>query len=511
MKKKLLHIFLVFLLSSMLLNASAQNTSSSADTKVSLPPVQSEQKALKESLNKLVTQAILTNEQAATIFQQLNNEKPSSQKNQLDKLLSEGLINEAQAATIAKALKELPEGAFEIPDANAVYKQNGKIVSKTSQKYVGSRQNESGIIVSKNGSLSLTSSDITTSGSTSFESVSNFYGLNAGVLANAGSAIKLSDCTITTNGDGANAVFATGAGSVLTVANAKIHTSGDSSCALAATAKGTIRAEKIDITTLGDRSPALAADRVNGSVVVHSAVIKTAGQDSPGIYSIGNIEIENSAITAANSEAAIIEGRNSLMLNNTIISGAKLRGILLFQGYSGNLETGVSSFTMHGGSLTAKSGPAFYVTNIEGSIELTDAAVTAPSKRLIEVAADKWGTKGINGGKLTFTATRETLTGNIYCDNISTLTLSLKDNTTLTSTINAVRTSGSVHLILDNSSVWHVTGTSYLSSLTNADTTLANIHDNGFTVYYDARHAANQWLKGKTYSLKGGGKLAPVE
>jgi hypothetical protein len=46
--------------------------------------------------------------------------------------------------------------------------------------------------------------------------------------------------------------------------------------------------------------------------------------------------------------------------------------------------------------------------------------------------------------------------------------------------------------------------------LTDGDTTLANIHDNGNTIYYDSSASANSWLGGKTYTLSDGGKLTPI-
>ena len=64
-------------------------------------------------------------------------------------------------------------------------------------------------------------------------------------------------------------------------------------------------------------------------------------------------------------------------------------------------------------------------------------------------------------------------------------------------------------LSLDKTSKWTVTGTSYLTSLTDADTALSNINENGNNIYYDSSSSANSWLKGKTATLKDGGKLIP--
>ena len=65
-------------------------------------------------------------------------------------------------------------------------------------------------------------------------------------------------------------------------------------------------------------------------------------------------------------------------------------------------------------------------------------------------------------------------------------------------------------LDIDSSSTWNVTGTSYLTTLTDDDSILSNINDNGYTIYYDSSNSANSWLDGKTYDLNSGGKLTPI-
>jgi len=46
-----------------------------------------------------------------------------------------------------------------------------------------------------------------------------------------------------------------------------------------------------------------------------------------------------------------------------------------------------------------------------------------------------------------------------------------------------------------------VTGTSYLTNLINEDSTLANVKDKGYTVYYDADNSINSWLDSEIYTL----------
>jgi hypothetical protein len=90
------------------------------------------------------------------------------------------------------------------------------------------------------------------------------------------------------------------------------------------------------------------------------------------------------------------------------------------------------------------------------------------------------------------------------------ITLNLQNSSTLTDKINNSNTGKTVDLTLDKHSIWNVIGTSYLTSLTDNDSTLANIKGNGNTIYYNVAASANLWLNGQTHILSGDGKLTPI-
>jgi hypothetical protein len=392
-----------------------------------------------------------------------------------------------------------------------LFRSIGKTATKSNQTIIATKKDQAGIKVTKGGSLTLAGGAVIKTGDTSSEENSNFYGINAGVLAEASSKINIKNSTISTNSSGSNGVFATGAGTKITVSNVKINTTGNSSRGLDATLTGTIIAANVDISTKGTHCAALATDRGNGTVSLTGGTLTTAGEGSPGIYSTGTISAKNARITATGSEAAVIEGKNTITLINTTIAGTVKRGVMLYQSFSGDAEVGTSKFTMKGGTLTAAAGPVFYATNTDAIVELSGAKVIGASGMLISAGADSWGTKGSNGAILAFNASNETLSGNIICDNISTIAVSLKNSTTLKGYINKQNTAKAMTLTLDKTSVWNVTGTSYLTSLTDAEEALSNIKDNGNTIYYNSNDKANNWLSGKTYTLTDGGKLTPVK
>jgi hypothetical protein len=157
--------------------------------------------------------------------------------------------------------------------------------------------------------------------------------------------------------------------------------------------------------------------------------------------------------------------------------------------------------------------PLFYVNNSTGIINLKGVNVSVTSGVLVKAAAGKWGTAGSNGGTAILTADNEKLTGDVVADNISSVTLTLQNSTTLTGSINADNAAKSGAHTLDGTSTWNVTADSHLTNLTGAlisGTTITNIVGNGHTVTYDAGNAANSWLGGKTYTLSGGGTLTPA-
>ena len=153
----------------------------------------------------------------------------------------------------------------------------------------------------------------------------------------------------------------------------------------------------------------------------------------------------------------------------------------------------------------------FYITNTKAVASLTNTVIESQNnKNLIEVSSDRWGTEGSNGGDFEFTAAKESLSGNVVANNISTVSVSLTDGSNWSGTMNPKHTAKSASLSLDASSVWNVTGDSYVSALTDEDTTLGNIRSNGHRIYYDKSNAANAWLKGKTVKLADGGKVMPL-
>ncbi len=394
---------------------------------------------------------------------------------------------------------------------NATYTLNGGTATLADQTYTATANDTSAVWVTSSGVLTLTNPTITTSGNTSSQDSSSFYGLNAGVLATASGKITISGGSITTTGTGANGAFAVGSGSSVTLANLTISGKSDGAHAVMATQGGKLTLTNVNMTTAGGSSSAIATDRGGGTITVTGGTVNTSGGNSASIYSTGAITATDATMKSTGAEMAVIEGANSITLTNTSLTGTKEKwGVMIYQSMSGDAEGTQGTFTMTGGSLTytPTSGPLFYVTNSTGIINLKGVTISSGSSPLVKASAGDWGKSGSNGGTVVLTADAQTLTGNLTADSISSIAATLKNNSVLT----GIATGASISL--DSTSTWSVTGNSVLTSLSDSSgisgTAITNIKGNGFTVTYDSTLSANSYLGGKTYSLLNGGTLTPA-
>lgn len=103
----------------------------------------------------------------------------------------------------------------------------------------------------------------------------------------------------------------------------------------------------------------------------------------------------------------VIEGKNSIALENCDVNGnmsdtegtssdENVHNVMIYQSMSGDANVGICGNS----------------------------------------ASHGWGTAGSNGAQVTFTASDQTLAGDIVVDTISTLDMTLSDNSTFNGTIN---------------------------------------------------------------------------
>ena len=312
-------------------------------------------------------------------------------------------------------------------------------------------------------------------GATSNTENGDFYGMNAGFLATDGANVSIKDATVLTSAQNGNGIFSYGNQTTVNVENTTIQTTKDNSGGIQTTGGGTMNATNLTVTTAGN---------------------------SPAVYSTADITVKNATLNAENSEALVIEGQNSIYLENTDVTGNmsstqgsssdnNVHNVMIYQSMSGDAETGTSVFTMKGGTLTGRNGDQIYVTNTHSKIHLEDVTIQNldTTGRLLAVlgndATRGWGTAGQNGGQVDLTTNNQTLSGAIEVDTVSTLNFTMGKGTNFTGTIQIVKNAeggtaveNNAVITVEEGATWTLTGNVTITSLENKGT----INFNGYTI-----------------------------
>jgi hypothetical protein len=324
----------------------------------------------------------------------------------------------------------------------------------------------------------------------------DFYGENAAIFATNGAMLTLNSITVDTDGKHTNGVFSYGEGTTVNISDSYIYTKNNCSGGLMTTGGGTMNATNLTIVTDGNSSAAIRSDRGGGTVTVTKGSYTTNGKGSPVIYSTADITVNDAEMTSTSSQGVVVEGQNSVTLNNVTLTADNnsknsdksdyYQAVMIYQSMSGDADEGTASFAMTDGSLTNKNGDIFFVNNTVATIDLENVEIKNEDSEgvFLRAAAAGWGTEGSNGGNVTLNAKNQHIDGDIIVDDISTLNMYLTDGAALNGSINSSGEAGDVYVELSSGAVWTLTGDSYITSLTcDAD----SINLNGYKLYIDGQ------------------------
>lgn len=365
------------------------------------------------------------------------------------------------------------------------------------ETYTSSTVSENAVLLSGDANATMDNVTVTKTGDTETGDESSFYGNNSGVLAKDNADVTISNSSVNTSATGANGVFSYGS-SKINISSSSIKTTGDSSGGIMVAGGGSITASNLNIETSGTSSAAIRSDKGGGSINVSKGTYKTTGVGSPSIYSTADIMVKDATLEATSSEGVVIEGKNSVTLENVTLldTNNKLNGqsttyknIFLYQSMSGDADTGTSKSTAKNSTITTNKGDTLYVTNTDAVITLENNTIinNDSTGNFLRIQKDSWGTTGQNGGSVTLTLKNQTVTGNIVVDSISTLSMELSDSSSFEGSINSSNEAKSITLKLSKNSKIKLTGDSYVTSLDDEDTSYKNIDFNGYKLYVNGK------------------------
>jgi hypothetical protein len=373
----------------------------------------------------------------------------------------------------------------------------------TSGEYSSTKSDENTISFSGNIKSTISNVTVNKEGDSDGGDNTSFYGTNSAIVAKEGANVTIKDVNITTNAKGANGVFSYGGSATtnnsssdnttINISDSTITTSKDNSGGIMTTGGGIMNATNLTITTAGTSSAAIRSDRGGGTVNVNKGTYKTTGKGSPAIYSTADITVKNATLISTASEGVVIEGKNSVTLENVELTDTNnelngqsttYKNVFLYQSMSGDAANGEAVFTSKKSTIITNKGDSFYVTNTTATINLENNKIVNNDStgNFLRIQKDSWGKTGSNGGIVTLNLINQEAKGNIVVDSISKLTISLTNGSSI---IGAINTSneGEVSLSLDKSSSIKLTGNTYVKSLTNEDSTNSNINLNGYKLY----------------------------
>lgn len=371
-------------------------------------------------------------------------------------------------------------------------------------EYSSQSADENALLVSGKISAQVSNASVSKDGDSDGGDTTSFYGTNSAIIAKDGANLTLKNISVTTNATGANGVFCYGGsattknsssdGTTVTISDSSIATTKDNSGGIMTTGGGVMNAFNLTIDTAGTSSAAIRTDRGGGTVTVDGGTYTTTGKGSPAVYSTANVTVKNSKLIAKASEGIVIEGKNSVTISdceltdsNTTLNGQSTtyKNIFLYQSMSGDADTGTAKFTATGSKITTNKGDTFYVTNTDATIELSGNTIinNDASGNFLRAQKDSWGKSGANGGNVTLLMKKQSASGNIVIDSVSTLAMTLQSGSYYEGAINADNSAKKITLKLDSSSKLKLTGDCYVTALEDADAAYSNIDFNGYKLY----------------------------
>lgn len=406
---------------------------------------------------------------------------------------------------------EMPGGPGGGSSSNVSWTGATEITASTTQTgktYTSTTADQNALLInaSSGSTVNINDATVSKSGGTSASDNYSFYGINSGIMVKGGVTANISGATINTDAEGANGVFsyganngstnATGDGTTVNISDSTITTTGNGSGGIMTTYGGTTNATNLTVTTSGGSSAPIRTDRGGGWVTVKGGTYTSGGQGSPAIYSTADVNVTGAKLVSKKSEGAVIEGTGSITLTNTDLtaSNTTLNGnarfydtVMIYQSMSGDADSGQSSFTMTGGSITSNNGHTFHITNTNALIALSGVDIKNSSDNvLLSVCDDGW-----SGGsnKATLKATDQTLSGDVLVGSNSSLTMTLSGASVFTGSTSGKITDakgstvsttiGTLDMTIDSGSVWMLTGDSYVTSISGS----GSVNYNGHTLY----------------------------
>lgn len=284
-------------------------------------------------------------------------------------------------------------------------------------------------------------------------------------------------------------------------------TDGKRSVGMCASGGGRIEGNQVSITTVGSRSPGIETYDYKSFVELDRAVLRTESDESPCVFSSGNISLAGADGVSERSSAVVINEGGVVNLKDSEITSKGAYAVEFYCNQERLRQPETSKLISDGSVLTSGSGDAFMkVSGVSGLAKFVNSRIFSDSKVLAEVSSNEQG----RGGDLLLYGVNQIFKGDIKCDKLGKVKVVLKEGSSFTGSLNELNTAKYSNIYISKDSTWTLTGDSYVNSVENVDSSCSNINSGGYDIYYDKKSIANDWIGGGVLKLPGGGRLIPV-
>ena len=250
------------------------------------------------------------------------------------------------------------------------------------------------------------------------------------------------------------------------------------------------------------------------------SVSHTAGIGSATFYALGEIHATDVVGLSENGPSLFMDGYQIAVIDNSDLTAGLLGGIVIFSSMflqsGGYISISNSKLTTLGADM-----PGLWFGNINKTVSLTNTEVITASGILavanysqitqdFDYYAGYTDNPSLSPATVDINIAESTLVGDIVPYNGSTINWNLTQYSSWTGTAYSGFGVAYANIFLDSSSTWTMTNDTTVSKLISDDDSLSNIDSQGYNIYYDSVDYDNSWLDGKTLSLAGGGKVAPL-
>ena len=186
--------------------------------------------------------------------------------------------------------------------------------------YMADLDDQSAVDVSGTQNIVITDALIQkTGGNASSADAASFRGVNSAVRVYDQAALTISNSTIEATAQNATGVFAYDGGTI-NISDCTVNVTGGGAGGVQVAGGGTLYGQNLTVASAS--KAAIRSDRGGGVMVLDGGTYTSTGTNGcPAIYSTAEITVRNAECVSEQSRAVIIEGMNSVTLENVAIEG----------------------------------------------------------------------------------------------------------------------------------------------------------------------------------------------